>query len=186
MSHESLASKQAASTRIGSISLKANRESFLVDEPIKLSLSFQVVGGFRDNFTQPVWEEAYKAHDVSLRLTCTVSFARKVGRVFSKKVGKPIRLVRKARLFWTRNPERFNKTWVMVIDENEVPTLPKSDAEAQSMLLDFVRTFDLLGTDLGKGEHSIVAKVRVKWGQHYYVPKGMVGATSPPLKIICK
>ncbi|MBI2185084.1 MAG: hypothetical protein HYU39_09020 [Thaumarchaeota archaeon] len=185
MSHGQLTAKKAGPTRIGSISLKADRDTILVDEPIKLLLRFQIDGGFRDNFTQQVWEEAYKAHDVRLRLTLTIGFAKKVGGVFSRKVGKPIKMVRKAKLFWTRNPERHNRTWVMVIDENEAPMIPKSGAEAQSLLLDFNRSFDLLGTDLGKGTHSIVAKVKAKWGRHYYAPKGSVEATSPPIKIVC-
>lgn len=173
-------------TYLGNVSLGVSNPSVLSDEPLTLSVGFKVLGELRERFIQSAWEEAYRVHDARLRITYAVQLRKKMGKVLSKAVGKPVKIVRKAVLFWTRNPKRLNRIWVMVVDENMNSTVPNSEREAQSLLFDVNKTIDFIGADLGKGRHTLSAKVTVRWGKYHFVQHGSAEAISPPVVLECR
>ncbi len=67
--------------------------------------------------------------------------------------------------------------------EFETILYPKTEAEAQDMLFNVTRNFELPASTLGTGEHTLDAKVRVKWGKHIFTERGEASAKTSPLKI---
>jgi hypothetical protein len=65
--------------------------------------------------------------------------------------------------------------WEKAYDETE--------EEAQTMLFDVTRTFGLPASKLGKGHHTLEAKVHAKWGKHVFTERGETTAKTPVLKI---
>ena len=92
-------SRQMADSFIANVSLEKSQDSAKSDQPLTLSLSFKIEGAIREGFAQKSWERAYNKHDNGFRLTFEVDL--KCGR----KTIVLIKFVRKAALFWTRNPK---------------------------------------------------------------------------------
>jgi hypothetical protein len=97
----------------------------------------------------------------------------RVGRKFVDK----IKFVRKAILFWTRNPKLSYRVWISVI-KDETPYYPLTVEEAKSLLFDVTKTIVLQSNDLKKGENQIQVDITVSWGRHLYSqPLEMNGQT---------
>ena len=107
----------AATSFIAKPTLSKSQESVSPDHPLTLSLSFKIEGSIRDAFSQRNWERAYNKHDNGFRMKIEVDL--KSGR----KSILPISLVRKASLFWTRNPKIPYRIWVSVV-KDETPYYP--------------------------------------------------------------
>ncbi len=93
------------------------------------------------------------------------------------------KFVRRAVFFWTRNPELPYRVWATVASEFETILYPKTEEEAQDMLFNVTRNFEILAKDFGKGEHSLDAKVRVKWGKHIFTERGEASGKTPACKL---
>src|SRR5438093_3158225 len=93
------------------------------------------------------------------------------------------RFVRRGVFFWTRNPELPYRVWATIATEFETILYPKTEEEAQTMLFDVTRTFELPASKLGKGHHTLEAKVHAKWGKHVFTERGETAAKKPVLKI---
>ena len=93
------------------------------------------------------------------------------------------KFVRRAVFFWTRNPELPYRVWATVATEFETILYPKTEEEAQGMLFDVVRSFEIPAKTLGKGQHSLEAKIRVKWGKHIFTERGEATGKSPTVKV---
>jgi hypothetical protein len=125
----------------------------------------------REIFSQKNWERAYDKHDNAFRLSVWLDV--KVGRKFIDK----IKFVRKAILFWTRNPKLSYRVWISVI-KDETPYYPLTVEEAKSLLFDVTKTIVLQSNDLKKGENQIQVDITVSWGRHLYSqPLEMNGQT---------
>src|ERR671929_1379315 len=122
--------------------LSKSQESVRYDHPLTLSLSFRVEGSIRETFSQKNWERAYNKHDNGFRMTIEVDL--KSGR----RTIIPVKFVRKASLFWTRNPKIPHRIWVSIV-KDETPFYPLSVDEAKSLLFDVNRVIELDGKDLG-------------------------------------
>src|SRR5215510_7081812 len=105
-------SGQMADSFIADASLSKSQDSFKSGQPLTLSLSFKVDGAIREVFSQKNWERAYNKHDNGFRMTIEVDL--KSGR----KILVPIKFVRKAALFWTRNPKIPHRIWVSVVKDD--------------------------------------------------------------------
>jgi hypothetical protein len=115
----------------------------------------------REIFSQKNWERAYDKHDNAFRLSVLLNV--RVGRKFVDK----IKFVRKAILFWTRNPKLSYRVWISVI-KDETPYYPLTVEEAKSLLFDVTKTIVLQSNDLKKGENQIQVDITVSWGRHLY------------------
>src|SRR5437870_13774527 len=91
--------------------------------------------------------------------------------------------VRRGVFVWTRNPELPYRVWATIATEFETILYPKTEEEAQTMHFDVTRTFELPASKLGKGHHTLEAKVHAKWGKHVFTERGETAAKTPVLKI---
>ena len=146
---------------ISDIKVGSSHESIRSNEVLTLSLSFNIDGLIRENFSQKNWERAYDKHDNGFRLT--ISLDLKVGR---NTVDKS-KFVRKAALFWTRNPKLSHRVWVSII-KDETPHYPLTIEEAKSLLFDVTKTMELDSNRLKEGKNEIYVSIKVSWGKHLY------------------
>ena len=109
---------------ISDIKLGTSHESIRSNETLTLSLGFNIGGLIREIFSQKNWERAYDKHDNAFRLSVLLDV--RVGRKFIDK----IKFVRKAVLFWTRNPKLSYRVWISVI-KDEIPYYPLTVEEAK-------------------------------------------------------
>ena len=164
------------SSHISGAMLEKSRDSVGSDQPLTLRLSFKIEGAIREAFVQKNWEKAYNKHDNGFRMTIEVDV--KSGR---KKV-MPLKFVRKAALFWTRNPKIPYRIWVSVV-KDDTPYYPLTVEEAQSLLFDVNKVFELSGTDLASGAQRLSADIRVHWGKHEYTEPTEISAKSNEVEL---
>ncbi len=119
---------------------------------------------------------------MGFRVGYWVSLVKRKGRLLSVEVKKD-KFVRRGVFFWTRNPELPYRVWATVATEFETILYPKTEEEAQNMLFDVTRTFEVPAKKLGRGQHSVAARVGVKWGKHVFTERGQATAKSPTLKV---
>jgi hypothetical protein len=153
--------QMADNSFIADASLEKSQDSVKSGQPLTLSLSFKIEGAIREAFTQKNWERAYNKHDNGFRMTIEVDL--KSGR----KTVMPIKFVRKAALFWTRNPRIPYRIWVSIV-KDDTPFYPLTEEEARSLLFDVNKVIELSGSDLDSGTQKLYADIRVSWGKHDY------------------
>ncbi len=141
--------------------MEKSQDTVRPDQPLTLNLSFKIEGAIREAFAQKNWEKAYNVHDNGFRMTIEVDI--KSGR----KTIVPLKFVRKAALFWTRNPKIPYRVWVSIV-KDDTPHYPLTVDEAQSFLFDVNKVIELSGNDLPAGAHKLSADIRVSWGKHDY------------------
>jgi hypothetical protein len=150
-----------ADSFIAGATLEKSQDSVKSGQPLTLSLSFRIEGVIREAFTQKNWERAYNKHDNGFRMTIEVDI--KSGR----KTVLPIKFVRKAALFWTRNPKIPFRIWVSIV-KDDAPFYPLAEEEARTLLFDVNKVIELSGSDLDSGTQKLYAEIRVSWGKHDY------------------
>jgi len=150
-----------ADSFISGATLGKSQDSVKSGQPLTLSLSFKVEGVIREAFTQKNWERAYNKHDNGFRMTIEVDI--KSGR----KTVMPLKFVRKAALFWTRNPKIPFRIWVSIV-KDDAPFYPLAEEEARSLLFDVNKVIELSGSDLDSGAQKLYAEIKVSWGKHDY------------------
>ncbi len=155
---------------------KVNNESFISDLNLKksttksnvgnviLNLNFAIKGTIRDIFTQKNWEKAYNKYDNILRLAIKLDIKINGQIVDSKK------LIRKAILFWTRNPKITHRIWITIV-KDESPFFPLEEEEAKDLLFDFQKELEIVSSKLKKGKNKISVVINVSWGRHDYIEK---------------
>jgi hypothetical protein len=164
-------SSSSSVSRITGAMLEKSHDSVSADRPLTLSLSFKIEGAIRDAFVQKNWEKAYNKHDNGFRMTIEADI--KSGR----RTVMPVKFVRKAALFWTRNPKIPHRIWVSIV-KDDTPYYPLTVEEAQSLLFDVNKVIELSGADLpsSSGMHRLSADVRVHWGRHEYTEPTEISA----------
>ncbi len=164
------------SSYISGATLEKSHDTVRADQPLTLSLSFKVDGAIRKAFSQINWEKAYNKHDNIFRMTITVDI--KSGR----KVIVPLKFVRKAALFWTRNPKISHRIWISIV-KDDTPFYPLSEEEAKSLLFDINKVIELSTNELASGMHRLSADIRVNWGKHEYTEPFEVSARSNEVEL---
>ena len=162
---------------ISDANFSKSQDSVKADQPLTLSLSFKINGAIRDAFSQKNWERAYNKHDNGFRLTVEVDV--KSGR----KTVHALKFVRKAALFWTRNPKIPHRIWVSIV-KDDTPFYPLTIEEAQSQLFDVNKVIELSGSDLDSGSHKLHSEIRVSWGKHDYTEATELKARSNDLDLM--
>jgi hypothetical protein len=123
---------------IGDIELVKSNDRFKLNENVVVNVKFSVMGALRKAWNEKNWEEAYSKHDNAFKLKYGVKLY--TGGLRKREIGKPVDTYRKAAIFWTRNPRLTQvaekKIWVQIA-KNFEPFIPRTQAEAQEMLLDF-------------------------------------------------
>jgi len=161
---------------VANVSLTKSNDKVKADESLTLSLGFKISGHIRESFDQKNWERAYNQHDNGFRLTIEVQI--KSGR----NVILPLKLVRKAVLFWTRSPKIPYRIWVSVM-KDDTPFYPLTIDETKGLLFDFNRVIEISGSSLKTGKQKIYADIKVYWGKHYYAEPTTISAKSQEIEI---
>ena len=162
---------------ISNIRLGTSHQSIESNDSLTLSLGFNIDGLIREIFSQKNWERAYDKHDNGFRLTVLLELK------VCKKTVENIKFVRKAVLFWTRNPKLTYRVWISIIKE-ETPYYPLTIEEAKSLLFDITKNIILESKMLKKGENNIQISIRVSWGRHLYTEPSELRAESEFVKVI--
>ena len=120
---------------------------------------------------------------------CRIRYWLKVtkrGTLFSSQVAEPPKYVRKAILYWTRNPDLTNnvtnRIWAMVVDEEGIPHVYDSERNLKDALFTFDRRILAPSPALADGD-EVRVEVKVKWGRHSFIEKGEASSTSEPLVV---
>lgn len=166
-----------ADSFIAGATLAKSQDSVKSGQPLTLSLNFKVDGAIREVFSQKNWERAYNKHDNGFRMTIEVDL--KSGR----KTVMPIKFVRKAALFWTRNPKIPYRIWVSIV-KDDAPFYPLAEEEAKSLLFDVNKVIELSGSDLDSGAQKLYSDIRVSWGKHDYTEPGEIKGRSNDVELI--
>ena len=158
-----------------------------MNESVTLNLRFRVDGRVRKVFNQQTWTDAYNKHDAVFRIKYTIRV--QTGSVKKHDIVEPIKFVRKASFYWSRNPKLpppppNKKIWTMIVIDDR-PVLPDSVEDAKSLVFDVKRPIELVGSSIGKGKHKLVAHVSASWGKHHFTEKMEVDAKSDEVEIVC-
>jgi hypothetical protein len=167
-----------ADSFIDSASLAKSQESVRPDQPLTLSLSFRIQGSIRETFSQKNWERAYNKHDKGFIMKIEIDL--KSGR---RRIAL-IKLVRKAALFWTRNPKIPYRIWVSIV-KDDTPFYPLTEEEAKSLLFDVNKVIELKGSDLNSGTHKLYTDIKVSWGKHAYTQANEIKGRSNDIELMC-
>ena len=138
----------------------------------QLRLSFSITGIIRSAFNQSSWERAYNKHDNSFRLKIRIAIKINNQTILTKEY------VRKAVLFWTRNPKIPFRIWIFIVQE-DMPLYPLSVEEAQSLMFDVKKTIEVDGDRRGGSKNGEThAEIRVSWGRHDFTEPVELSAKS--------
>jgi hypothetical protein len=94
-----------------------------------------------------------------------------------------IKLVRKAALFWTRNPKIPYRIWVSIV-KDDTPFYPLTEEEAKSLLFDVNKVIELKGSDLNSGTHKLYTDIKVSWGKHVYTQANEIKSRSNDIELM--
>lgn len=168
---------QMADSFIDSATLDKSQENVRPDQPLTLSLSFRIQGAIRDAFSQKNWERGYNKHDKGFLMKIEIDL--KSGR---RRIAL-IKLVRKAALFWTRNPKIPYRIWVSIV-KDDAPFYPLTEEEAKSLLFDVNKVIELKGSDLFSGTHKLYADIKVSWGKHVFTEPNQIKGRSNHIELV--
>lgn len=161
---------------ISDIKLDTPHKRIGTNTNLALDLGFNIDGLIREIFSQKNWERAYDKHDNAFRLSVFLDV--KAG---GKSIDK-IKFVRKAVLFWTRNPRLSYRVWISII-KDETPHYPLTIEEAKSLLFEVTKTIEIQSNDLAKGENEIKIDINVSWGRHIYTEPVELHAQTETIKV---
>ncbi|HEX2170544.1 MAG TPA: hypothetical protein VHF65_09625 [Nitrososphaera sp.] len=166
-----------ADSFIDSATLDKSQESVRPDQPLTLNLSFRIQGDIRDSFSQKNWERAYNKHDKGFLMKIQIDL--KSGR---RRIAL-IKLVRKAALFWTRNPKIPYRIWVSIV-KDDAPFYPLTEEEAKSLLFDVNKVIELKGSDFLSGTQKVYADIMVSWGKHVFTEPHEIKGRSNYIELV--
>ncbi len=152
---------------ISDLILKKSQEKSTIGNTVTLSLNFTIKGMIRDIFIQKNWEKAYNKHDNILRLTIKLDIKNNGQIIESKK------LIRKAILFWTRNPKIQHRIWITIVKDDS-SFYPLEEEEAKNLLFDFQKEIEIESNKLKVGKNKISVTINLSWGKHEYIEKNEI------------
>ncbi len=165
------------------VQLLPEKKETTLDDILVLSLGFAIVGGVREAFNPDVWTVAWEDFDKTLRVTTKTAIVAVRGP-FSRKIAEVKKEVRKASLYWSRDPDLPYRIWPLVVPEDGgAPKIPANVEDAKSKMFDFAKRFEIPGKTLGRGSHRLAATATAKWGRHSYIEKGEVEGRSRPVVV---
>jgi len=170
-------------TRMGPVQLLTDKKSYPTSDTIHANATFRIVGGLREAFQPDVWTVAWEDFDKIMRLTFNVSLAVQ-GAIRPRGLTKVRKEVRKASFYWSRDPDLPYRIWVMIVPEDGgPPKIPRSVEDAKSKMLNVEKEFQIPASELGPGNHKLVAVAKARWGRRSFIEKGEVASKSKPLVI---
>lgn len=172
------------STRIADFQLIPEKKLYRRDESIIVNLGFRVVGGLRESFIPDVWTIAWEENDKLIRLTMNASMSLLRGKVLAKRIASIGKTVRKAKFYWSRDPDLPYRIWPAIIHEDgSAPIIPTNVEDAKVKFLDITKRMEIPARALGRGRHTLVGSAKVSWGRRIYIEKGAASAKSKGVEI---
>jgi hypothetical protein len=175
------------STRIENFVCIPSRPNLGKDQPLDVKVRFDIRGGLYEVFNRETWQHAYEKHDTLLRLMFRIGVYRKSTGFISTAVIKPIKFVRKGKLYWTRNPDLTdnvtNRIWAFMVTEDGAPKIFDSERDLRDTLFGIERLFTISQDHLKPGRNVFFAKAWLKWGRHTYIEKGSTSGSSRPFEV---
>jgi hypothetical protein len=165
-------------TTLADVSIILDKSAVSLDETVGATVGFRVVGGLRESFVPNVWTMSWEDNDklVRLMMDCSVSSG--------KTLATTGREVRRARFYWSRDPDLPYRVWAAIVHEDGgAPIIPASVEDARMKFLDVVKRLDFPAKSLGRGKHRLVASVDVAWGRRTYIEKGKTSGKSKPVEV---
>jgi hypothetical protein len=147
--------------RIENPQLSTSLKEVKLNEEVAFRIDFRIEGKIRQVFDQKNWERAYNLHDNIFRIKIDVDL-----NSGSKKLLHSGSL-RKASLFWTRNPKLPYRVWILIV-KDDTTFYPSSIEEIKSLLFDVEKEIIVNASQIERGKQQIHAQIRVWWGKHYY------------------
>src|SRR5437016_7256148 len=157
---------------IQDLTIAASPQLAKLEDHLAFTVGFKLKGGSRRNFDRPRWEKAYDEHDLGLRMADRVDLSKQRAKVLPGAELNREKFVRRGVFFWTRNPELPYRVWATIATEFETILYPKTEEEAQTMLFDVTRNFELPASKLGKEHHNLEAKFHPEWDKPEFTEKG--------------
>jgi hypothetical protein len=165
-------------TSLADVSIILDKGTVSLNEEIGLTVGFRVVGGLRESYTPNVWTMAWEDNDKLIRLMMETTISS------GKKLASTGKEVRRARFYWSRDPDLPYRIWSAIVHEDgSAPQIPTSVEDAQARFLDVVKRFDIPAKSLGRGKHRLTASVDVAWGRRSYLEKGKASTRSKPVEV---
>ena len=169
-------------TSLADLTVIPEAAEYKLDDTIRLKLGFRVVGGLRESFIPDVWTVSWEDNDKMVRFTMESTILRS-GRL-GKKLATTGKEVRRAKFYWSRDPDLPYRIWTAIIHEDgRAPIIPQSVEDAKSKFLDVVKSFEVPAADLGRGSHKLVGAVDAHWGRRSYIEKGEVTGKSSEVEL---
>lgn len=160
------------------------KREFSLDETIGISVSFRVIGGLRESFSPNVWTVAWEDNDKLMRLMMETSLLAGAS-IVGRKLESTGREVRRARFYWSRDPDLPYRIWAAIIhEEGGAPIIPVSVEDGRSKFFDVVKSFKVPAARLGKGNHKLSGQVDVEWNRRSYIEKGTASGRTKPTVVI--
>jgi hypothetical protein len=150
------------SNKIENVKLSSSRTDLKSNEQVTFRISFSIDGNIRRVFDQRNWERAYDLHDNLFRIKIDIDLKSGSRKLVHNGC------LRKASLFWTRNPKVPYRIWILII-KDDTTFYPSNVEEAQSLLFDVEKEFTLNASHFNVGEQEVHAQIRVWWGEHHYI-----------------
>jgi len=158
------------------IALSKSKDRVSPNELLPIALSFKIDGEIRSSFEQRNWERAYNKYDNIFRLSTEVIIKSARKMLASQK------FVRKAVIFWTRNPKIPHRIWIMIVKDDNT-FYPSTVDEARALLFDIDKIIELNTNDLKPGKHKLIADISVSWGKHLFSNPSKIRAKSNEIEI---
>ncbi|MEM3185553.1 MAG: hypothetical protein QXQ39_02575 [Conexivisphaerales archaeon] len=178
----------AKNTRLTAIHVIPSSNDISADQSLDVKVRFAIAGGLYEVYNRDTWQNAYAKHDTMLRIIYKVGLYRKTTGLLSRTIVRPIKFVRKGKLYWTRNPDLTdnteNRIWSFVVDEEGLPRIFDKEIDVKNALFSFERILTVPAESLRTGKNSILARVSAEWYRHTYIGKGNLHGTSKPVDII--
>jgi len=169
--------KMEGASFISGARLEKSQDNLKENQPLTLSLGFKIEGVIREVFNQKNWERAYNKHDNIFRMNFEIQMKS------GNKMIMPLTFMRKAALFWTRNPKIPYRIWVSIVKDDD-PFYPLKEEEARSALFDINRVIELDGQQLESGQHKLIAEIAVSWGRHEFTKPTRITARSNEVELL--
>ncbi len=169
-------------TLLTDLSLIPESREYKLDDAMRINLGFRMIGGLRESFIPDVWTVAWEDNDKMVRLRMEASLRK--GGVGGAKLATTGKEVRRAKFYWSRDPDLPYRIWTAIVHEDgSAPIIPESVEDAKTKFLDVVKLFEIPAATLGRGSHRIVGSVDVAWGRRSYLEKGSLSGKTAPVEV---
>lgn len=149
-----------------------------------MNLGFRVVGGLREAFAPDVWTTAWEDNDKMVRFMINTSIVSNSVGMLRKEFASTDREVRKAKFYWSRDPDLPYRIWTAIINEDgSAPQIPVSVEDAKAKMFDVVKQHVVPAASLGRGDRKIAGTVDISWGRRSFIEKGTASGRSKELTL---